>query len=112
MPRGQLSKEGRARIAAAQRARWAKYRKEGGGPATGGAPKSKKKRARRGGARGKKRGAAKRMGRPPMAGARRLGRPAGSGGRRNPFLAMNIEELVHAKGQLEQALRAAQSLLK
>ncbi len=99
MPRGKMSAEGRAKIAAAQRKRWAARR---AAMAAGTLPPPKK--------RGRK------PGRPPMAatstGARR-GRPpkSASSSGSNPFMNMTVQALVTARRNVEEAWNATLSML-
>ncbi len=99
MPRGKMSAEARAKLAAAQRKRWAAHRaaKEAGTlPA------------------GKKRG--RKPGRPAKAatttGARR-GRPpkAASAAGHNPFMNMTVQALVSARRNVEEAWNATLAML-
>lgn len=102
MPRGKMSAEGRAKIAAAQRKRWAARR---AAMAAGTLPPAKKP--------------GRKPGRPPMAatstGARR-GRPpksagGGSSSSSNPFMNMTVQALVTARRNVEEAWNATLSML-
>lgn len=85
MPRGKMSAAARAKIAAAQRKRWAAHR---AAKAAGTLP-AKKKRGRPAGST-----TAKRRGRPPKA--------AGTSGH-NPFMDMTVQALAAAKRNIEEA---------
>ena len=93
MPRGKMSPAARAKIAAAQRKRWAKHRaaKAGGTAPTG------KKRGRPAGST-----TAKRRGRPTM---------AESVMSLNPFMNVSIHDLVTARRHVEEAWNATLAML-
>ncbi len=100
MPRGKMSPEAKAKIAAAQRKRWAAHRaaKDAGTlPAT-------KKRGRKPGrpAKASTTATGARRGRPPKA--------AASSGP-NPFMDMTIHALVAAKRNVEEAWNATLAML-
>lgn len=85
MPRGKMSPEAKAKIAAAQRKRWAAHR---AAKADGTLPTKK------------------RRGRPPGSATRaRRGRPlkAAAAGGHNPFMNMTIQALVTARQNVEEA---------
>lgn len=99
MPRGKMSAEGRAKIAAAQRKRWAARR---AALDAGTLPPAKK--------RGRK------PGRPAMAattttGARRGRPPKSAGNSSNPFMNMTVQALVTARRNVEEAWNATLSML-
>lgn len=92
MPRGKMSAEAKAKIAAAQRKRWAAHRAAKAG---GMAPAGKKR------------------GRPPGSTNKRRGRPskAAPASAYNPFMNMTIHALVAARKNVEEAWNATLAML-
>jgi len=107
MPRGKMSAEGRAKIAAAARKRWARVRA------------MKKSGDMAGAARltGRRKSVAATGGKAPMSGLampKRRGRPpksAASTGH-NPYLNMTINDLVSAKRQIDEAWSALMQMVR
>ena len=92
MARGKMSAEAKAKIATAQRKRWAAHRaaKAGGSVTTG----------------------AKRRGRPPgSTTGKRRGRPPKGASTHNPFMNMTIHALVAARRNVEEAWNATLAML-
>ena len=98
MPRGKMSPEARAKIAAAQRKRWAAHR---AAKASGAAPAGMK-RGRKPGRPAKAATGAKRRGRPPK---------AASSASHNPFMNMTVHALVAARRNVEEAWNATLAML-
>ena len=99
MPRGKMSPEARAKIAAAQRKRWAAHR---AAKAAGTLPADKK--------RGRKPGRPAKVA--TTTGARR-GRPpkSASSAGHNPFMNMTVQALVSARRNVEEAWNATLAML-
>src|SRR6185503_18774742 len=98
MPRGKMSPAARAKIAAAQKKRWAAHR---AAKAAGTLP-AKKKRGRKPGRPAKAATATgKRRGRPPKSAA------TGS----NPFMNMTVHALVAARRNVEEAWNSTLAML-
>jgi len=107
MPRGKMSAEGRAKIAAAARRRWAKVRA------------LKKSGDLAGAARltGRRKGAVVSRAAAPFAGLampKRRGRPPKSApvSANNPYLNMTINDLVTAKRQIDEAWSAVMQMVR